>query len=128
MVSFDFAGSRILAALMLTATGMVGAQSGDDYLSQLDAEVQKVEVRQIDGAAGTNEVVAPSALGSPVSVSGGKLPRNEFDDMLRVEHKGIFTFYKLLPERSKQEVYSEYVRGASTQELRTKTLDRFKQR
>lgn len=129
MVDFDSARARIIAGAGLVA--IMTAQTvyaQDDYMSLLDAEVQKVEARQIDGAAGANDVVSPGSVPIAAPVSGDKLPRDQFDQMLKDEHKGIYTFYKHLPERSRQEVYSEYLSGASTQEIREKTLDRFKQR
>lgn len=130
MVSSGSRYNRVTVAMFLavSAGGVFAQAAPDEYESLLDAEVQKVEARQIDGAAGKNDVTTPAALGGSAPVVGDKLPRTDFDNMLKSQHKGIFTFYKHLPERSRQEVYAEYLGGASIPELRTKTLDRFKQR
>jgi len=108
------------------------ALSADDYLSELDAEVKKVEARQIDGEAGEVSVQAPAEVSTAASEkrSGGSATasRESFESLLKKNYLGTFGFYKKLPERSRQEIYAEYRDGAPISEVRKKIIDRLLQR
>lgn len=107
----------------------VPALSADDYLSELDAEAKKVEARKIDGESGTSTVEAPPDV--PSSDDGVSRPgasRDAFESLLKKKYLGTFGFYKKLPERSRQEIFLEYQRGAPMAEVRKKIIDRLLQR
>jgi hypothetical protein len=110
--------------------------SADDYLSELDAEVQKVEARSIDGESGEDAVVSPAKEGATVEAPAGSAApgasatasRAKFERLLKEHYLGTFGFYKRLPERSREEVFEEYRRGADMGQLRREIIDRLLQR
>lgn len=123
--------SRVLFVGSLLSFLLVSlpALSADDYLSELDAEVKKVESREIDGESGTSTVEQPAevAPGTTASARAGA-SRDAFEELLRQHYLGTFGFYKKLPERSRQEIFAEYQNGAPISEVRKKIIDRLLQR
>lgn len=119
-----WAGGCVVAASLAVGS----AQGADDYLSELDAEVQKVEAHTIDGESGVDSLEAPPGTG--VQTNGGRegVSRESFELLLRKRYLGTYGFYKKLPERSRQEIYIEYQQGASMDEVRKKIVDRLLQR
>jgi hypothetical protein len=108
------------------------ALSADDYLSELDAEVKKVEARKIDGEAGEVSVQTPAEVSTAASQKradgSATASRESFESLLKKNYLGTFGFYKKLPERSRQEIYAEYRDGAPISEVRKKIIDRLLQR
>ena len=103
------------------------ALSADDYLSELDAEVKKVEARTIDGETGRDVVEAPAEAAPVEPTANTGVSRADFERQLREHYLGTFGFYKKLPERSREEVFEEYRRGADMGQLRKKIIDRLLQ-
>jgi hypothetical protein len=122
-------GSRKLAASCLCLLLLLGAPAlWADYLSDLDAEVKKVEARQIDGESGTSTVEAPAELSTAAGEPREGATRDAFEALLKENYLGTFGFYKKLPERSRQEIYIDYRDGAPMSEVRKKIIDRLLQR
>ena len=117
--------SAALCALLATSAAPLFAE---DYLSELDAEVKKVEARQIDGEAGTSSVVAPAEVPTDSGQQREGASRDAFEALLKQNYLGTFGFYKKLPERSRQEIYIDYRDGAPMSEVRKKIIDRLLQR
>jgi hypothetical protein len=121
--------SRKLASTCLCLLLMLGAPALlADYLSDLDAEVKKVEARQIDGESGTSTVAAPAELSADDGEPREGTTRDAFEALLKENYLGTFGFYKKLPERSRQEIYIDYRDGAAMSEVRKKIIDRLLQR
>ena len=102
--------------------------SADDYLSELDAEAKKVEVRKIDGESGASTVEAPPEIPIDDGVTRPGASRDAFESLLKKKYLGTFGFYKKLPERSRQEIFLEYQHGAPMTVVRKKIIDRLLQR
>jgi hypothetical protein len=105
-----------LLALALAGSGGLAPAAGDPYLEMLDREVAKVEVAPTDNSSGTP--VAASAAETDGS-------REQFEARLRSEHVGTYSFYRRLPERSREEMYLEYRSGVPMTGLREKIVQRF---
>ena len=104
-----------LSALLLAACCHAAA-AGDPYLEMLDREVAKVEVAPTDNASGN------AGVGSAVQAGDS---REQFEARLRSEHVGTYSFYRRLPERSREEMFLEYRSGVSMTGLREKIVQRF---
>lgn len=101
--------------------------AADDYLSQIEAESGKVEADQ----ATTGDLVKPS--NSADSAAGANNTNNsvgraEFEQMLDKDYHGSYVFYMKLPQRSKEEIFQEYDKGAPIAVIRKKIIDRFMKR
>jgi hypothetical protein len=109
-------GSSVL--LLLVA----GVSFGDDsYLRQLDAEVTKIDAPRHDAdRRDAAALAAPAGRDAAASVS-----REAFEVLLREKHVGTYSFYRRLPERSREEIFLDYSNGASMAVLRDKVVDRF---
>ena len=107
----------VCLAVLLVGSAPVAA-TDDDYLRLLDEEVSKV-----DGAAGVADVAAPGN----VDGAGGRAPgtRQQFEDTLRDQHVGTYSFYRRLPERSRQEIFLDFQAGMPMDQLRDKVVERF---
>lgn len=112
---------RIVGAFALLVTAAGVSSTDDPYLQLIDEEVTKVEVQQGDAAMSGIATAAPGAGGK---VSAG-VSREAFEALLRERHVGTYSFYRRLPERSRQEIYLDYSNGASITLLRDKIVDRF---
>ncbi len=107
--------ARLFVLALAGACGQPGA-AGDPYLEMLDREVAKVEVAPTDNS--------PGAVGAePVAQSGDS--REQFEARLRSEHVGTYSFYRRLPERSREEMFLEYRSGVPMTGLREKIVQRF---
>lgn len=104
----------LLFALTLACGPAVAA--GDPYLEMLDREVAKVEVAPTDNS--------PEAAGPDSGERAGE-SREVFEARLRAEHVGTYSFYRRLPERSREEMYLEYRGGVTMSGLREKIVQRF---
>jgi len=116
------------AALFCASLWIVPLPAASDYLSDLDAEVKKVEARQIDGEAGTSTVEAPAEISTESGAAREGASRDAFEELLQQNYLGTYGFYKKLPERSRQEIYIDYREGAPMSEVRKKIIDRLLQR
>jgi hypothetical protein len=112
---------RLHAACLpaLLAGSVAVAATDDDYLKLLDEEVTKVDGEAIDGG------VDPAAertgqVGKRTSAS-----RQHFEGLLREQHVGTYSFYRRLPERSRQEIFLDYRAGLPMDQLRDKVVERF---
>lgn len=94
----------------------------DRYLELIDEEVSKVDSVPVDKAGDEGEesrTAAATSAAQPVP------SRKDFEALLRQEHVGTFSFYRRLPERSREEVFVDYSSGASMEALRDKIIDRY---
>jgi hypothetical protein len=107
--------ARLLALVLAGSCGHAVA-AGDSYLEMLDREVAKVEVSPTDNSPGT--------VGVESAVQAGD-SREQFEARLRSEHVGTYSFYRRLPERSREEMYLEYRSGVPMAGLRDKIVQRF---
>jgi hypothetical protein len=51
--------------------------------------------------------------------------RKSFEALLRQQHVGTYSFYRRLPERSREEIFVDFGSGASMESLRDKVVDRY---
>jgi predicted 2-oxoglutarate/Fe(II)-dependent dioxygenase YbiX len=112
---------RLRAACLpvLLAGSVAVAAADDDYLKLLDEEVAKV-----DGAATDGVVEAAAATNGRVS-ERTSASRQHFEDLLREQHVGTYSFYRRLPERNRQEIFLDYQAGMPMDQLRDKVVARF---
>ena len=114
--------------------GVLGLQAMDERLEirverfgqrepprLLDEEVVKVEEPAtdigLDDAASSRPASIDQAL-QPVS-------RERFETLLKQTRVGTYSFYRRLPERSREEIFLDYSGGASLEALRGKIVDRY---
>jgi hypothetical protein len=96
----------------------VASAADDPYLELLNEEATKVEPEATDTGKDSDERVLPD--------SGSKLTsRERFEALLEQQHAGTYSFYRKLPERSREEVFLDYSNGASMEALREKIVDRY---
>ncbi|MGB5451066.1 MAG: hypothetical protein WBM71_06940 [Sedimenticolaceae bacterium] len=108
-----------LGAALLGLVHTFTHAADDPYLRMLEAEVTKVEGVSTDTKG---DGAAPAAgTGGSASLAS----REHFEAMLRETHVGTYSFYRRLPERSREEIFIDYGNGASTAALRDKIVDRF---
>ena len=93
----------------------------DPYLELLDAEASKVESVSTDKNVDRDAQVRPEANGG----TGLAPSREDFEALLRERHVGTYSFYRRLPERSREEIFLDYSAGASLEALRSKVIDRY---
>lgn len=111
--------SRLLGVVLLALISPVSNAADDPYLQLLDAEVTKVEGVSTDTGG---DGAAPLA---EAGESASAPSRGQFEAELRQQHVGTYSFYRRLPERSREEIFIDYSNGASTAALRDKIVDRF---
>ena len=101
------------------------SQAADDpYLEMLNQEATKVESESSD--TGGDGSALSSTNEGPQSAS--TLPsREHFESLLRRQNVGTYSFYRKLPERSREEIFLDYSKGASMEALRNKIVDRYLQ-
>ncbi len=103
------------------------ALSADDYLSEIDAEAKKLDASATTEARGGSGAETQVDAASVEPAVNGEVSRAEFERQLKEHYLGTFGFYKKLPERSREEVFDEYRRGADMGQLRKKIIDRLLQ-
>ncbi len=115
--------SRHLVSAVVIALTSTGLQAADDaYLQLLDEEVTKVEAVPTD--TGGDDAARPADMAGDADAQA--VPsRQSFEALLREQHVGTYSFYRKLPERSREEVFIDYRNGASMEALRQKIIDRF---
>ncbi|MCP3669305.1 MAG: hypothetical protein GY814_02495 [Gammaproteobacteria bacterium] len=110
----------------------------DSYLDQLEAESKKLTNRPIPApeANSASTRVEKSGAGLKKQPTEGKslipspdfksnLAMVEFENELKNRFLGSFTFYKKLPQPSKEEVYHGYLNGNSIKDTRKIIMSRF---
>ena len=109
------------AVLIASPLSFLGA-ADDPYLQMLDEEVTKVEPVSTD----TGEDESARSTGNPRRGEAKPVPsRSRFEALLRQQHVGTYSFYRRLPERSREEIFVHYGNGASMEALREKVIDRY---
>lgn len=110
-----------VSGIPLLLTGLpVFAQ--DDYLLQLEAEVQKVD--PTGGVSGSE--AAASAEGPAAEKSGaGENSEAAFESLLETQYRGTYAFYKQLPISTRDEIYNRYVKGADMATVRELIVERY---
>jgi len=96
------------------------AAEDDEYLKAIEMETLKLERKAGDGEDGG----AAHRRGGGDGFSVG-LTIDGFENELQAKYTGSAVFYKKLPRRIQEEIYQEYVNGASYTQLRKKIMDRY---
>lgn len=109
---------RLLGVIAAGYSVSPALAADDPYLELLDREVTKVEPVASDTVDEGRGVVGNDAS-RPVA------SKESFETLLRRQHVGTYSFYRRLPERSREEVYLDYRSGASMEVLRGKIIDRY---
>ena len=104
----------LLSAALLLVPSWVGAQS-DDYLRAIEQETQK-----LDGDSGGDPATPPTADAQRRTGRGFSpgLSMERFGEELAERYIGSSVFYRKLSRRYREEVYAEYLDGASIDEVR----------
>lgn len=114
---------RPLAGVLLIVIPLSVSRAADDpYLQLLDEEVTKVE------AVSTDTVDDNAARSAETRGTRRPQPapsRKRFETLLRQQHVGTYSFYRRLPERSREEIFVDYGDGAPMEVLREKIVDRY---
>jgi hypothetical protein len=101
------------------------ASEEDDYLKAIEQETNKLGARAGADSNGGREATSAHRAGegfsSGLSVEG-------FSDELQEKYTGSAVFYRKLDPRGQEEIYQEYLDGASIAEIRKKIMDRFLKR
>ena len=112
----------LIGAVLMVATVPASHAADDPYLEMLDEEVSKVEAQSTD--TGKDGASHPAEAGK--GKDARELPsRMKFEELLREQHVGTYSFYRRLPERSREEVFLDYSRGASMEAVREKVIERY---
>jgi len=115
--------SHMAGAVLFVSTMLPVSHSADDgYLHQLDEEVTKVESISTDTVG--DDVARPAKAGAKGQAQAAP-SRERFETQLRQQHVGTYSFYRRLPERSREEIFVDYANGASMEALREKVVDRY---
>ena len=115
--------SRLACCVVLTGTLSSSAFSaGDPYLEMLDEEVTKVEAAPTDTA---DDGKASSANADSAQLAQPVPSQKKFETLLRQQQVGTYSFYRRLPERSREEIFADYSGGASMEMLREKIIERY---
>ena len=114
--------SCIVCGATLFAVLLPQAHAADDaYLQLLDQEVIKVEEHATDTG------IDDTASSRPTSRDQAPKPvsREGFETLLKQPRVGTYSFFRRLPERSREEIFLDYSDGASLEALRGKIVDRY---
>lgn len=112
----------VFAALVLGSMSGLSVATDDPYLQMLDQEVTKVEASPTD--KGRDSAVQSGGT-TPVQRSDSGVSRETFEADLRNHNLGTYSFYRKLPERTREEVYLDYANGASIDVVRDKIIERY---
>ena len=118
----SFAQQMLVCMLLVLLLSIAPVFAADDpYLEMLDQEATKVEGPSSD--TGDNGNAISGAGGNPQPMA---LPsRQRFEQLLRQQNVGTYSFYRKLPERSREEIFLDYSKGASMEALREKIVNRY---
>ena len=95
----------------------VYAADEEDYLSEITAEVDKVDA--------VTEYIANESGSGDSRVYLEK--KTDFEKLLEESYHGSYVFYKKLPERAQLEIFDDYRDGQEISVLREKIIDRYMQ-
>jgi hypothetical protein len=95
----------------------VYAADEEDYLSQITAEVDKVDA--------VTEYIAEESGGDDSRAYLEK--KTDFERLLEESYHGSYVFYKKLSERAQLEIFDDYRDGQEISVLREKIIDRYMQ-
>lgn len=113
----------LIATLLVAMTATAVRAADDPYLEMLDQEATKVESGSSDTGNDGGDSANAGAGSQPASTA---LPsRERFESLLRRQNVGTYSFYRKLPERSREEIFLDYSNGASMEALREKIVDRY---
>lgn len=115
--------SRAFCAVAMLTYPVLGHAADDPYLRMLDEEVTKVEGVSTDTAG--DKAGKSQAAGGKGTESRALPSREHFEGLLRRQNVGTYSFYRRLPERSREEIFVDYSNGASMEALRGKIIDRY---
>lgn len=110
-------GMLVLALLSPLARG-----AGDPYLGMLEKEVTKVEGAATDNLTSSTGMQTGSTGADAAELASS---REHFEQSLRQKYVGTYSFYRRLPQRSREEVFVDFRDGAPMEALRGKIIDRF---
>lgn len=113
---------HVVGAALLVLVLPVSHAADDPYLQLLDEEVTKVEGDSTDTL---EDDAARSARAGGKGRAQAVPSRKHFEALLRQQHVGTYSFYRRLPERSREEIFVDYGDGASMEALREKVVDRY---
>ncbi len=126
-----------ISALIITLS-CAQVTAKDNYLDQLEAESTKLtdrpELAPETDASGSGEAGNASKQmdfnteGKSIVASPDfdeDLTIVDFEEELKVRFLGSFTFYKKLPQRSREEVYHGYLNGNTIEEIRKMIMNRY---
>lgn len=105
-----------IALCLVGSLSQVSIADEDDYLSEISIEAKKVDSELPTKGESTQN----SEVGSVENAA-----RIAFEEDLKSRYMGSYTFYQKLPRRAREEVYEEYIGGASIDEIRKKIMNRF---
>ncbi len=108
MAGIGWAGVCVFTGCMLCSLSAI-AVGEDEYLNQIQDEAYKVEANSADNTAADE----------------AKVDKDTFDKELQASYRGSYLFYQKLPQRSQEEIFADYAKGASIADIRKKILDRF---
>ena len=109
--------SALVGALLTSVT--LQAQGDDAYLKALAAEAEKVGVKNTDDADHAAGGASGNAAGNPSTDIAS------FEQELKDNYQGSYTFYSRLPPRSQEEIFADYKGGAPIADIRKKIMNRF---
>ena len=117
--------SRTLVVGLIVAVLPSAPAADDAYLRLLDEEVTKVNRSPTD--TGVDDI-GSSADPVPERTAQPGPSREKFESLLKRKHVGTYSFYRRLPERTREEIFVDFTNGASLEDLREKIVDRYLQR
>lgn len=131
--SHDGCRLRLMAPMMgsLLLIGVASqpyASEEDDYLKAIEMETEKVESSAGSAAPGRRAKGPGTANDKAVRGNGGLspgLPQDEFERQLAASYAGSGLFYRKLARSEQEEIYEEYMGGATIDQIRQKIMDRF---
>lgn len=102
----------------------VNAADDDDYLKAIEMETDKVERNNGEDEPVQSELAGTSTGGGGDGFSYG-LSIDGFENELKEKYTGSSVFYKKLPRRNQEEIYQEYFKGASYEQIQKKIMNRY---
>ncbi len=109
--------------------------AADNYLDQLEVESKKLTDRPVLAPETDASSTESGSENKEFNVEGKSiflspdfdqdLTMIEFEDELNVRFLGSFTFYKKLPQPSREEVYRGYLNGNTIKETRKIIMSRY---
>lgn len=111
---------RRIAAIAVVMSLCPAFAADDNYLRAVEREAGKL------GAAPPQYLADEGTAGLEADRQPA-LSRDRFEATLRDRYVGTYQLYGKLPDRSRQEVFADFQRGATIEEVRRKIVDRLLQ-